>query len=192
LLLGACSQAVDWRGEGKNFLTLTAFVQASDESASLEGYFRWVFYSNDPFNSSTAETFCEAWEYFELSEASVSTDCAACNRSYEGEAELQTDSPTTCEDLDWGVRSAELAWGALSDLDAPADEVDRYTSEGYSHRVMSRWSPEAGTLDTWDALFVARPEQWSPDDGEEGSPDEVELDGQYVLDSRFFWDLASE
>jgi len=190
LALGACGQAVEWRGEGKNFLTLTGFVQLEPEEQSLEGFFRWGFYSSDPLSSSNPEAFCEAWEYLELLETAVPADCPSCSRVYAGSAELQSESPTTCNDLDWAARDVELGWTSFSGLDATEEEIDRYAEEGYLHGVVTPWSPEIGGLESWESLFIARPEQWSPDDGDAGSSSEAELSGQYVLSSRFLWDLG--
>jgi hypothetical protein len=188
--LGACGQPVEWRGEGKHFLTLTGFVQIAPEQSSLEGFFRWGFYSDDPVSASNPEPFCEAWEYLELVETVGESECPSCSHVYQGSAELQLESPTTCDDLGWTARDVELGWTSLAGLDATEEEIDRYVEEGYIHGVLTPWSPETGGGQSWQSLFIARPELWSPEDGEVGSSSESDLSGQYVLSSRFLWDLG--
>ena len=99
------------------------------------------------------------------------------------------DRPGFCDTVTW-QEMVELGWTSFAGLDATEEEIDRYAEEGYLHGVLTPWSPETGSLESWESLFVARPEQWSPDDGEAGSSSEAELSGQYVLSSRFLWDLG--
>lgn len=189
LSTAACTQTVDRGAEGSNFLTLQGYAQVDPEAGELQGYFRWVFHSDDPVADVAARVFCEIWEYTELELVEQSPDCPTCSATFSGSAEVRFDGQTTCEDVSWSERPVELSWAALDELDVDEDELEGYLSEGYSHRVLTPWSPELGSTEGQQELFVAVPEAWSPEDGEVGSSEAETVEGQYRLDARFYWAL---
>ena len=185
----ACVQSVQRPAEGANFLRVSGYVQVMPVEDRLEGFFRWHFFSDDPVLGPSPTVFCETWEYLELERVESFGGCAGCSDFFSGTAVVQPPPETTCEDPGWEERTVQIAVGLLEDLDADEGELDHLVSEGYTHRVLTPWSPELGTTAELQELFVGLPEQWSSEDGEAGSAPGEPLEGQYRLEGRYYWAL---
>jgi hypothetical protein len=186
LLLAGCAGAVQQNGEVEpNYLRLASYVSIDADAGALEGFVRWIYEADDPSVFDEPRSYCEVWEYLELEAVEPDPACAECTDQYEGTATLEGEPDTTCEDVSWSPRDFTLAFGPLGLIDDP----DRTTleEEGYDFSVQTRWSPDLGVSEGFQALFAATPEQWAPDAGEAGSTDSI--DGQYRLFSRFYWDV---
>ncbi|MEE2829449.1 MAG: hypothetical protein VX498_09685 [Myxococcota bacterium] len=185
----ACVQSVQRTESGANFLRMSGYVQVMAAEDRLEGFFRWHYFSEDPVQHPSPAVFCETWEYLELDRVESFGDCPGCSDFFAGSSVVQPSPETTCDEPGWEERDVQLAIGLLEDLDSDQEEVDRLSSEGYTHRVLTPWSPEVGTTSDFQELFVAFPEQWSPEDGEAGAAPGEPLEGQYRMEGRYYWVL---
>ena len=168
-----------------NFLRLQGFVSVDVDATTLQGFLRWIYVAADPIEFEEPRTDCEIWEYLDLVAIEPDPACGDCTHQFDGTAEVQGEPDTTCTGVEWSNREFSLAFGGM-DL---VDEPDRTTlsEQGYTFGVQTRWSPDLGASEGFQPLFVAESDAWAPDDGEAGSTDE--LDGQYHLYCRYFWDL---
>ncbi|HCP47043.1 MAG TPA: hypothetical protein DIU15_13435 [Deltaproteobacteria bacterium] len=185
-LLYGCSQTiggVDADPNARNFLRLDGYTLVTDER--LRGYLQWIYFADDPLGGGDARVACELWEELDMEAVEVADGCAGCTLQFEGTALQHED--TTCDAIDWTYRTLSMSYGPITE--AP-ESVSDYASEGYSHVVGSRWSPDLGEGDVFEPLFVARPELWDPAEGELGSGDiELSPNGQYRLSGLYAWDL---
>lgn len=186
VLFAGCAQGVEQTGDpAPNYLQIAGYVQVDREGGVLEGFLRWIYQADDPLAFEDPRTFCEVWEYLDLATVDVDPACAGCMGQFDGQAEVLGEPETTCDGVDWSLRSFTLAFGPMDLIEEP----DRTTlsDDGYVFGAQTRWSPDLGTSEGFQSLFAARPDNWEPEEGEAGSPEQV--DGQYELFCRYYWDV---
>jgi hypothetical protein len=187
-LLG-CEQRVD-DGSGSSdgeFLRMQGFSIVAPEEGRLRGFMRWMFLEQDPASVDDPTVSCEIWEELDLYAVEVDDACPECEYQFEGRAQVEDNTSTTCTDVDWSQRSFTLGWGPLASQDP---EVAALADEGYSHAVHTRWSPELGESEGFQSLFAAKPNEWEADEaGGEGTGADEVLAGQHELFCLFFWEL---
>jgi hypothetical protein len=149
------------------------------DSGEVDGFLRWVYGSTDPAGDLEAGPDCETWERLELVPVPVDDACDGCTHQYQGTATLDADAGTCGDARDpW---TFTYAFGPLG----AGDEMAVWADRGFTHQVHTRWSPDLGETQGFQALFVAIPDAWdSGPDGSSGDPQ-----GQYALDSLHYWDL---
>lgn len=191
LLLGVgCAQSIDVPEEpplAPNFLRLQSWSAVSADGLAADGFVRWVYLADDPSTTEEPREYCEIWEQLELDRVD-SAVCPGCTDVWEGTATVEVDQGT-CLDVDWSSRSFGLGFGQLAD--AP-DDVSGLGEDGFTHAVYTRWAPDTGDRDGYEALFVAKPERWSSDVAPIGTSGDRPVAGDYAMDCLYFWDLREE
>lgn len=180
-----CTQSIDEAPvdpSSGNYLRVDGYTLVDDET--LRGYLQWLYFVDDPEQSNNPGVACELWEELELTTAEASDSCAGCSLVFEGTALQHED--TTCEDISWTYRTLSLSYSPIEEAAPPASD---YASDGYSHVVGSRWSPDAGEGEVFAPLFVAQPEQWDTAEGAAGSGLGESPLGQYRLSGLYYWEL---
>ena len=187
-LLGGCTQTLEPGGEelplAPNYLRLQGWVAVSPNSVSLQGFLRWIYVADDPGVVAEPREYCEVWELLELEQVQQDAGCPDCLNQYAGTATVQDDQGT-CLGVDWRVREFELGFSSIS---AASEEVAALSSEGFTHLVQAPWSPERGSTDAFEPMFVAEPERWSTDDAPIGTSGDRPLEGDYHLFCLYYWD----
>ena len=110
----------------------------------------------------------------------VDPACRDCSHQYEGTATIDADD-SSCPDADWAPWTFTYAFGPLGDT----EEMAVWEEQGYTHQVSTRWSPDLGDTQGFQAMFVAIPDGW--DGGPEGAAGAPS--GQYSMGALHYWDL---
>ena len=190
--LTGCPQQIP-EPEAANYLRLEGWATVAEGAAELEGFLRWTYVSDDPSLVDEPRLFCELWELLELSSAPEDPDCLGCTEVFEGTASVQLDGSTTCESVGWSERDLGLSFGPIELLDDWGEEGrEELQAQGFGRMAATRWSPDLGSAGALHPLFSVRPEQWAADNGVAGDPAGQPLQGQYLMSSRFYWDMRDE
>ncbi len=166
-----------------NFLRLQSWIAVDEPARTARGHLRWVYVADDPTVVEEPREFCEAWELLDLVGTTPDPACPSCVAEWTGTASLEEDD-LSCSNATWAPRAMTLAFGPLvgSEIDDPELQDAGFLFAGYS-----KWSPDLGETQGYQALFAAEPEAWTDPEaplGVAGTPA-----GEYHLFCTSYWDL---
>ncbi len=170
-----------------NFLRLQSWLAVSADGLAADGFLRWVYLADDPSVAEEPREYCEVWEQLALDRVD-SAGCAGCTDLWEGTATVEVDQGT-CLDVDWDERAFGMGYGQL---DSAPEDVAALESDGFTHAVYTRWSPDTGDGDSYEPMFVAQPERWSSETAPIGASGDRPVAGDYGMECLYFWDLVSD